>query len=138
MSSLPAAATTDRSLPLHRRALPLLALVLALLAVRLRPVRLRRLLEFVRRGADPANAEEALAAWRDVAAVRPGRAPAGGLRRSVAVALLCRARGVWPTWCTGVRTDPFAAHSWLEVDGHPVGEADAADRYRRLVTVPPL
>jgi hypothetical protein len=23
-------------------------------------------------------------------------------------------RGVWPTWCTGVRTPPFSAHAWVE------------------------
>lgn len=138
MSSVPAALPTERSLPLRRRALPMLAVGASCLAVRLRPVRLRRALEFARRRAAPATTAEAVAAWQDVVAVSTRRAAASGLRRSVAIALLCRARGVWPTWCTGVRTDPFAAHAWLEVDGHPIGEPTPSECYRRLVSVPPL
>ncbi|MFJ8716444.1 lasso peptide biosynthesis B2 protein [Streptomyces violaceus] len=27
-----------------------------------------------------------------------------------------------PTWCSGVRTSPFAAHAWVEADDRPVGD----------------
>ncbi|MFI2077325.1 MULTISPECIES: lasso peptide biosynthesis B2 protein [Streptomyces] len=36
------------------------------------------------------------------------------LQRSLATALLCQLGGTWPTWCTGVRTPPFATHAWAE------------------------
>ncbi len=104
----------------------------------LRPVRLRAVLEWVRRGAVPATVEQAAAARRAVVAVSLRCAGQSCLQRSIAAALCCRARGCWPTWSTGVRTNPFAAHAWIEVDGQPVGEPHPADHYRRLVTVPPL
>jgi hypothetical protein len=33
---------------------------------------------------------------------------------------------------------PFAAHAWIEVDGHPVGEGVPDDYFSRLVVVAPL
>lgn len=51
--------------------------------------------------------------------------------------LLCRALGVWPTWCTGVRTEPFGAHAWLSVDGEPVGEPAHERAYTPTIPVPP-
>ncbi|MEU9117139.1 lasso peptide biosynthesis B2 protein [Streptomyces sp. NPDC048483] len=60
----------------------------------------------------------------------------GCLRRSVATALLCRMRGVWPHWCTGVRTAPFRAHAWVEVEGLAVGGPYWLGEYRRMVVVP--
>lgn len=59
------------------------------------------------------------------------------LRRSVATTLLCRARGTWPTWFTGVRTHPFAAHAWIEAEGHTVGEPADTASFHTLLTVPP-
>ena len=44
--------------------------------------------------------------------------------------------GCWPDWCTGVRTEPFRAHAWVEVDGRPVGEGEDARYYRAVMTVP--
>jgi hypothetical protein len=52
------------------------------------------------------------------------------------VVILLRMRGRWATWCTGVHTRPFAAHAWVEVGGHPVGESAAVERFRKMLTVP--
>jgi hypothetical protein len=59
----------------------------------------------------------------------------GCLPRSIAAALLCRARGSWPGWCVGVRTAPFAAHAWIEADGDPVGEPLGTESFRRVIVV---
>ena len=37
----------------------------------------------------------------------------------------------------GVRTSPFGAHAWIEVDGQPIGELYPAGYYRPLITVHP-
>ncbi|MEU6180649.1 lasso peptide biosynthesis B2 protein [Streptomyces coeruleorubidus] len=59
------------------------------------------------------------------------------LQRSIATALLCRFRGVWPTWCTGVRTQPFAAHAWVEAEDQLIGESYPKGHYRPLLTIGP-
>ncbi|MFD0889369.1 lasso peptide biosynthesis B2 protein [Streptosporangium algeriense] len=46
-------------------------------------------------------------------------------------------RGHWPTWCTGVRTSPFAAHAWVQTDGRPVGEPSDITGYHVILSVPP-
>ncbi|MEU4208421.1 lasso peptide biosynthesis B2 protein [Streptomyces sp. NPDC026206] len=135
MSQAMVAAARER-LPLHRRPPVLLATVTARLLVLLKPHRIRRVLSLARRGAAPATAEQALAARRAVVAVSARCAGEGCLQRSVATALLCRMRGVWPDWCTGVRTAPFRAHAWVEVDGEPVGEPHRAGHYHRMMVVP--
>ncbi|MEU7648743.1 lasso peptide biosynthesis B2 protein [Streptomyces huasconensis] len=125
------------AVPWHRRPPVLLAVAAARLLILLPPRRLRRVLTAVRRGAAPATAGQALTARRHVTAVSLRCAGEGCLQRSVATALLCRMRGVWPDWCTGVRTSPFRAHAWVEVDGHPVGEGQQPPGYyHRLMTVP--
>ncbi|WP_241481557.1 lasso peptide biosynthesis B2 protein [Nocardiopsis gilva] len=58
------------------------------------------------------------------------------LQRSLATVLLCRMGGSQPTWCVGVRTEPFQAHAWVEAEGAPVGEPMPADYYRPLIRVP--
>ncbi|MEE4417972.1 lasso peptide biosynthesis B2 protein [Streptomyces bugieae] len=136
--SLPVALSERPRLPLHRRPVPLLAVAAARLLAKLKPARLRRILEFARRGARPATAEQALAAREAVVAVSLRCAGQGCLQRSIATALLCRLRGAWPTWCTGVRTHPFAAHAWVEADGHPVGEPHPKGHFKPLIAVPPL
>ncbi|GAA1018682.1 MULTISPECIES: lasso peptide biosynthesis B2 protein [Amycolatopsis] len=133
----PVALAARARLPLHRRPLPLLAVALARPLARLRPARLRRVLEFARRGARPAAADEALAARTNVVSVSLRCAGQGCLQRSIAAALLCRLRGSWPTWCTGVRTSPFAAHAWIEADGRAVGEPYPDGHYAPLLSVPP-
>ncbi|MFK4146491.1 lasso peptide biosynthesis B2 protein [Streptomyces sp. NPDC004065] len=106
---------------------------------RLPPDRIRRLLTLLARGARPAGFEQAAAA-RDavttVSLVCAGRE--GCLQRSLATALLCRARGTWPTWCVGVRTaPPFAAHAWVEAGGRMVGEGVPEGYFRVLISVAP-
>ncbi|MGQ0719273.1 MAG: lasso peptide biosynthesis B2 protein [Pseudonocardiales bacterium] len=54
----------------------------------------------------------------------PGK---GCLQRSIAATLYWRAHGTWPTWCTGVRTNPFGAHAWIQVGDQPIGEPHPAD-----------
>ncbi|MFE1768168.1 lasso peptide biosynthesis B2 protein [Streptomyces angustmyceticus] len=124
-------------LPLRHRLLPLLAVGAARPLARLKPARLRAVLERARRGAVPAGAGQARAARAQVVAVSLRCAGQNCLQRSLATALLCRARGVWPTWCTGVRTHPFAAHAWVEADGQLIGEPHPPGYYKPLLTVPP-
>ncbi|MEV5880942.1 lasso peptide biosynthesis B2 protein [Streptomyces sp. NPDC052101] len=105
---------------------------------RARPHRIRTVLGLLRRGAAPASAEQAAAARHAVVTVSARCAATRScLHRSLATALLCRALGVWPTWCTGVRTDPFGAHAWVAVDGEPVGEPAHERGYTPIITVPP-
>jgi hypothetical protein len=113
------------------------AVALARLLARQSPGRIRRLLLVIRRGARPATQGEASAARRAVVAVSVLCAGEGCLQRSLATALLCRLRGSWPTWCTGVRTMPFGAHAWVEAAGVPVDEPDPPGRYRPVIVVPP-
>lgn len=136
--SRPVALQQQQRLPLRQRIIPLAAVGLARLLAKMRPARLRAVLERVRCGARPATSEQAHAARQAVVSVSLRCAGEGCLQRSIAAALLCRARGVWPTWCTGVRTQPFTAHAWVEVNGHPVGEPYPAGHYRTLVSIPPL
>ena len=124
-------------LPLRWRVPALLAVGAARLLARLSPRRIRKALVLLRRGAAPAVYGQALAARQAVVAVSVLCAGEGCLQRSLATALLCRMRGVWPTWCTGVRTEPFRAHAWVEVDGRPVGEPQGAGYYRPIMCIPP-
>ncbi|MEU0761322.1 lasso peptide biosynthesis B2 protein [Streptomyces microflavus] len=135
--SIPVALDRRGHLPFHRRCVPFLAVCAARILARLSPIRLRNLLELVRRGATPASTAQALLSRDEVTAVSLRCAGQACLQRSIAVALLCRARGCWPTWCTGVRTSPFAAHAWVEADGQPVGETYPPDHYRTLISIPP-
>lgn len=134
--SQPMVPATRSRLPLRRRPAALLATATARLIVTLKPHRIRRILSVVRRGAAPATTEQALASRDAVVAVSARCAGEGCLQRSVATALLCRMRGVWPDWCTGVRTAPFRAHAWVEVDGLPVGEPHRPGEYQRMMVVP--
>ncbi|MFB4313075.1 lasso peptide biosynthesis B2 protein [Actinomadura sp. 21ATH] len=117
-----------------RRIAAWVVVVVARGLVRLSPGRLRRVLEAVRGGARPATVAEAAAARRAVVAVSVLCAGQGCLPRSVATALLCRLGGSWPDWCTGVLTEPFRAHAWVEAEGAPVGEDTG--HYHKVMTVP--
>ncbi|MEU3352832.1 lasso peptide biosynthesis B2 protein [Streptomyces sp. NPDC037389] len=121
--------------PLVRRPAVLLAITAARLIALLPPRRIRQVLSLARRGAAPATGEQALTARRAVVAMSARCAGEACLQRSVATALLCRTRGTWPDWCTGVRTAPFRAHAWVEAEGRPVGEPFPADYYRTLIKV---
>ncbi|MEU1080732.1 lasso peptide biosynthesis B2 protein [Streptomyces sp. NPDC005908] len=113
------------------------AVVLARPLLLLPPARLGRALRLLSRGARPAGHDRTHRARRavtTVSAVCAGRE--GCLPRSVATALLCRARGEWPTWCVGVRAaPPFGAHAWVEAEGRLVGEDLPRSYFRRLITV---
>ncbi len=135
--SVPVTLEHQRRLPAHHRVLPLLAVGAARLLATLRPWQLRSVLELARRGARPATRPQAQAARQAVVAVSLRCAGKGCLQRSIAATLYCRAHGTWPTWCTGVRTNPFAAHAWIQVDDQPIGEPYPVGHYRTLLTIPP-
>lgn len=101
------------------------------------PGRLVPVLALLCRKAGPATYEQARTARRAVIAVSTLCAGEGCLPRSLATALLCRLRGTWPVWCTGVRTMPFSAHAWVEADGRPVEEPFGQGYYRPMLRVPP-
>ncbi|MEV6301940.1 lasso peptide biosynthesis B2 protein [Actinoplanes sp. NPDC051861] len=106
-----------------------IAVGVARLAILLPPPQLLRFVELVSRGARPADPAIAAEARDVVCAVSRRCAGQGCLQRSVAVVLLCRARGVAPDWCTGFLTRPFTAHAWVEADGRPVGEKEQVSEY---------
>ncbi|WP_329787356.1 lasso peptide biosynthesis B2 protein [Lentzea sp. DG1S-22] len=101
------------------------------------PQRIRRVLTAVSKGARPATYEEAAAAHRAVLASSVMVAGDGCLPRSIAVALLCRLRGRWPTWHVGAQIHPFRAHAWVEAEGRAVGETGDMSRWKSLITVGP-
>lgn len=135
--SVPVTLEPRYRLPAHHRVLAMLAAAIARPLSTLRPRQLRRVLEFARRGAPPATEAQAGAARRAVVTVSLRCAGQGCLQRSIAAALYCRARGSWPTWCTGVRTNPFQAHAWIQVGDKPIGEPHPAGHYRPLLVIPP-
>ncbi|GAB3460638.1 hypothetical protein GCM10027570_45830 [Streptomonospora sediminis] len=115
-----------------------LAVGIALVLARLRPVRLRAVLARIAAGAAPARYGSTLAVHREVLAVSPRCAGwRGCLPRSISIALLCRASGTWPDWCAGARAKPpYAAHAWVEAEGKVVGEPGTAGDHRALLRVP--
>ncbi|MGH3774780.1 MAG: lasso peptide biosynthesis B2 protein [Pseudonocardiaceae bacterium] len=124
-------------LPLQQRPAALLAVGVARVLAHLPPRRIRAVLTFLRRRAAPATYCQVKGAQDAVLAVSVLYGGRYCLQRSLATTLLCRIRGVWPTWCTGVRTAPFVAHAWVEADGQPVGEPQAPGYYHPLIIIPP-
>jgi hypothetical protein len=126
------------AVPFPRRMLTRLVVVAARVLSTLSPARIRTVLGWLRRGAEPATAEQAKAARDTVVAVSlTCAAREGCLPRSLATVLLCRLHGQWPTWCVGARRlPPFGAHAWVEVDGVPVDEPYPPDYFRALFQVP--
>lgn len=124
-------------LPVRQRPAALIAVGAGRVLAHLPPRRIRAVLTLARRGAAPATHQQAKDAHD---AVLAASVLCGGrycLQRSLATTLLCRIRGVWPTWCTGVRTAPFAAHAWVEVDGQQIGEPQGPGYYRPLIVIAP-
>ncbi len=119
----------------RRRAAGHTAVVAARLLARTSPRRIRRVLELLARGARPASTAQAQRARDTVVAVSALCAGEGCLPRSLATVVLCRMAGTQPTWCTGVRTEPFRAHAWVEAEGAPVGEEKPAGYYRSMMRV---
>ncbi|GAB3457934.1 hypothetical protein GCM10027570_40940 [Streptomonospora sediminis] len=111
----------------------------AVLSRRIPPRRMRRSLARLAAGARPACHTEAKLARDQILTVSPRcRGRSACLVRSVSVALLCRLRGTWPTWCVGVvAAPPFAAHAWIEAEDRMVGEPLDSSCYRTFFTVPP-
>jgi hypothetical protein len=101
------------------------------------PRRIRMVLSWLRRGAQPATLDQTKAARDAVVAVSLACAGREGcLPRSLATVLLCRLRGQWATWCVGARRlPPFGAHAWVEAEGVPVGEDYPADYFRTFFRV---
>lgn len=118
----PVVAEYTGRVPWYRQMGPRFAVGAARLLIKLPPARLHRVLSMISKGARPASHEQALRARHAAVAVSARCAGLGCLQRSVATALMCRARGRWADWCTGFRVQPFAAHAWVEVGGRPVGE----------------
>jgi hypothetical protein len=134
--SVPFALERGTPPPWRERLLPLAVVVIARAAALLPPVRLRALLLLARRGASPATPTATLRARQVITGVSAYCAGEGCVPRSVATALLCRLHGSWPDWFVGVRTEPFAAHAWVEVDGKPIGERHPAGYYTPVMSVP--
>ncbi len=100
------------------------------------PRRLRQVLRVLSRGTRPATPAEALRARQAVVTVSARCASAEGcLQRSLATVLLCRMRGRWADWCTGIRSRPFRAHAWVEAGGSAVGEQGDMNLYRTMLSV---
>ncbi|MGW7584839.1 lasso peptide biosynthesis B2 protein [Kitasatospora sp. NPDC054768] len=135
--SLHAHATRAGRPPRHLRPAALASIGAARLIEKLPPARIRRVMLALRRGARPARRAEALAARQAVVALSMRCAGQGCLQRSIAAALLCRTRGSWPTWRTGVRTAPFRAHAWIEAEGEPVDEPAELAHFHPLITIAP-
>jgi len=124
-------------LPLRQRPAALIAVGVARMLAHLPPRRIRAVLTVLRRGAAPATYQQANNAQDAILAVSVLCGGRYCLQRSLATTLLCRIHGVWPTWCTGVRTAPFVAHAWVEVDSQPVGEPQDPGYYRPIIAIPP-
>jgi hypothetical protein len=137
MSADPVEAGRGR-LPSTQWLAAVVAVVVARALSQVSPRHLSAVLRLARGGARPASYQEASAARNAVVRVSRRCAGAGCLPRSIAAALLCRFRGVWPSWQVGVLTSPLAAHAWIEAEGRPVDEPQGADRFRPLMTVGPL
>jgi Transglutaminase-like superfamily len=127
------------SVPLPHRVLVRVVVGAARLLATQPPRRIRRVLGFLRRGAEPATFEQVRAARDAVTAVSlTCAAREGCVPRSLATILLCRLRGRWASWSVGARRmPPFGAHAWVEVGGIPVGEDEyPPDYFRTFFTVP--
>jgi hypothetical protein len=131
----PVTAEIAARLPWRRQVGPRVAVGVARLLILLPPARLQRLLRVLSRGTRPADRALAARARYATVSVSARCAGLGCLQRSVATVLICRARGRWADWCTGFRTQPFAAHAWVEVDGVPVDEPGELSVFRTVMAV---
>ncbi|WP_158880516.1 lasso peptide biosynthesis B2 protein [Amycolatopsis anabasis] len=135
----PGALSRPGSAPFGLRVLARIAVALARLLALLPPRRLRAVLGLLRRGARAASYDHVRTRRDAVLAVSlTCLGLRGCLPRSLAVTLLCRMTGTWPTWCAGVRAKPpFGAHAWVEAEGRMVGEGVPAGYFRQLIVVTP-
>ncbi|HEX2313999.1 MAG TPA: lasso peptide biosynthesis B2 protein [Thermomonospora sp.] len=137
--TVPSALERPSGVPRRQRIAARIAVGAAHVLALLPPRRLRVVLGVLSRGAEPAGYAQAEAARTAVLAVSLACLGSRGcLPRSLAITVLCRMRGVWPTWCVGVRTrPPFGAHAWVEAAGRPVGEQVPDGYLAALISVPP-
>ncbi|AQZ62002.1 polyketide beta-ketoacyl synthase [[Actinomadura] parvosata subsp. kistnae] len=137
--SVPSALERPQGVPWRARAAARVAVAAAFVLALLPPNRLRAVLRLLRHGARPATYAQAKAARDAVLAVSLTCLGVHGcLPRSLATTVLCRLRGSWPTWCSGVRMrPPFAAHAWVEAEGTPVEETVPDGYLTPLITVGP-
>ena len=131
----PALAEYAPRLPLRQQLAPRVAAGLARALVLLPPARLRRVLRLLSRGSRQADLVEVSRARQSVVSVSIRCAGLGCLQRAVATEVLCRARGGWADWCTGFRTQPFAAHAWVEIGGRPVDEPGDLSGFSTVLAV---
>ncbi len=114
------------------------AVGVARILARRSPKRIRAVLTWLSRGTPAATRDQARHARDTILTV--STLCCGGeacLPRSIAVALLCRAGGCWPTWCVGViAAPPFRAHAWIEAGGEIVDEPIESTFYRKFFSVP--
>ncbi|MBW4507010.1 MAG: lasso peptide biosynthesis B2 protein [Scytonematopsis contorta HA4267-MV1] len=57
---------------------------------------------------------------------------------SLAFVIFALSKSLSATWCVGVASEPFRAHSWVEVDGKPFREEnylEHKDNFRKLFAV---
>jgi hypothetical protein len=101
------------------------------------PRRIRLVLTVLRTGSRPATLATVVWWKQLVMAASPHAAGGYGcLVRSLAIVLVSRLHGEWPTWCVGVRVDPpFGAHAWVEAEGQMVCEPARAGSYHTMVVV---
>ena len=127
-----------RSMGWRRRTSVRIAVASAHVASRLAPRRLESIARLLAVSARSSTRyEDAMRVHQHVVAVSPRCAGLRGcLPRSIAIAILCRSEGTWPTWCIGVRrAPPFIAHAWIQSEGRLVGEPGSPDTYQPLVAV---
>ncbi|QFU91022.1 lasso peptide biosynthesis B2 protein [Amycolatopsis sp. YIM 10] len=134
--TLPITLETAGRVPVPKRIAAHAAVTVARILMHAKPFRLRKVLELAKTGARPATAEQAMGARQAVVSVSKRCAGQQCLQRAIATALLCRLTGTWPDWRTGVRTEPFRAHAWVEVDGNAIGEAEDMRAYHVVLSVP--
>jgi hypothetical protein len=131
MSSSPMAVRPDDSVrvPLRYRVAGTLGCVCALVLVRIpAPVSLKlvsRLNGHTPRAASAHEAAAVVTAARAAGRFFPGRFACLESALSSALAALLLRRRV--DWCIGARMMPYAAHSWIEAAGEPVGEPGFSD-----------
>ncbi|WP_392892864.1 lasso peptide biosynthesis B2 protein [Streptomyces sp. LN699] len=123
--------------PLRPRLRARTAVTAARLLTRLAPHRLERALTRIARGAVPATEAQATNARELVLSTSlMMNGHRSCLPRSVAIALTCRIRGTWPTWCVGtLMSPPFSPHAWVEAEGRLIGEKGGHASWARLITV---
>lgn len=133
--TMPVVGESSARISWHRHITARCAVGVARGLAKLPPRRLRHVLRTVSRGAKPATAALTLDARTSVVSVSAWCAGQGCLERSVATVLLARLHGGWPDWCTGVRTQPFRAHAWVEAEGRAIGESGDTELFRPMLSV---